>query len=126
MDKYICHTKYLKYVPKIKMNKIHNTGCNKNKFSKYSKIGQKFINEKLTEYKNIVRIFETIDHDGYDEYGPKSYLWDMYIVFKNNDDLIYHNYHHEEWFDINDEKAYKLYNKQIYNNKNKQWEKIDL
>lgn len=121
MDKYICKTKYLKNIPKINLNTIYNKGLKKKQFSKYSEIGQKLLNEILTKYKNIVRIFETRDHDGYDEYGPKSNLWDIYIVFKDNNDLIYHNYHHEEWFCKNDEKKYFLYCEKKYDNKNKQW-----
>lgn len=121
MDKYICDTRYLKNIPKINLNRIYNKGLKTNQFSKYSEIGQKLLNEILTKYKNIVRIFETRDHDGYDEYGPKSNIWDIYIVFKNNNDLIYHNYHHEEWFCKNDEKKYFLYCERKYDNKNKQW-----
>jgi len=121
MDKYICDTKYLKNIPKINLSKIYNKGLKTNQFSKYSEIGQKLLNEILPKYKNIVRIFETKDHDGYDEYGPKSNLWDMYIVFKNNKDLIYHNYHHEEWFCKNDEKKYFLYCERKYDSKKKQW-----
>jgi len=121
MDKYICKTEYLKNIPKINLSKIYNKGLKTIQFSKYSNIGQKLLNEILPKYNNIVRIFETKDHDGYDEYGPKSNIWDIYIVFKNNNDLIYHNYHHEEWFCKNDEKKYFLYCERKYDNKNKQW-----
>lgn len=125
MNKYICHTKYLNRIPKIDLNRIYNKGLKIEHLSKYSKIGQEFLNKEINNYQNVVRIFETKDHDGYDEDGPKSNLWDIYIVFKNNNDLIYHNYHHEEWFCKNDEKKYNLYYKRKYDNKNKKWEKID-
>ena len=124
MSKYICHTKYQKNIPKINIEKIYNKGLRKNQFNKYSKIGQEFLNSIITNYINIVRIYETIDHDGYDYYGPKSNIWNIYIVYINkNNKLVYDNFNHEEWFCINDDKKYQYYSSKIYNENSKEWEK---
>lgn len=47
----------------------------------------------------IIWVNEKIDHDGYDKYGPKSNLYDLYIISKKNDTYKYSNYHFEDWFD---------------------------
>jgi hypothetical protein len=48
--------------------------------------------------KNIIGLKEDLSHDGYDEFGPKSYIWDLYIVSLEHNIYIYRNYHYENWF----------------------------
>lgn len=47
----------------------------------------------------IVGICEECNHDGCDEDGPESDLWDIHIVTQENGEYIYYNYHWENWFD---------------------------
>jgi len=52
---------------------------------------------------------ETLEHDGYDEDGPKSNLWDLYVIDKAT--RIVQIYHREDWFYWREEKkAYHLWN----------------
>ena len=87
-----------------------NSQLNSQKLSIYA---QKIIKKnKFLKNKNnvIVYIKEDLTHDGYDQYGPESNLWDLYIYIKhiNNDDIIILNYHWEDWFydSINSCKGY--------------------
>jgi len=57
---------------------------------------------------NIIYLDEKLDHDGYDKYGPKSKLWDLHIIIELNNDYIFHDYHWEKWFSVNDEEKYEL------------------
>jgi len=43
---------------------------------------------------------ETLDHDGYDEEGPKSNLWDLYVidVHDSNDKSTVRHFHREDWY----------------------------
>lgn len=43
-----------------------------------------------------------IDHDGYDEYGPKSDLYQLYIVYKKGRDFWCDVYYGEDWFNDQD------------------------
>ena len=48
---------------------------------------------------------ETLEHDGYDEDGPTSNLWDLYLVQVESTDeksVVWH-FHREEWFGWNTE-----------------------
>jgi hypothetical protein len=53
--------------------------------------------DNILKDKNIIMACEYLSHDGYDRHGPQSNLWDLYIIF--DDDLnVIHNYHWEDWF----------------------------
>jgi hypothetical protein len=65
--------------------------------------------KKKFENTNIIYLKEVLDHDGYDRYGPKSDLWDLYIIIELNNDYIFYFYHWEKWFSVYDKKKYELY-----------------
>jgi hypothetical protein len=48
--------------------------------------------------KNIVFIGEYLSHDGYDRFGPKSNLWDLFIIEDNGTNFIFYEYYWENWF----------------------------
>jgi hypothetical protein len=43
---------------------------------------------------------EVMDHDGYDSQGPKSDLWDLYVVLVRESDetSVVQHYHRENWY----------------------------
>jgi hypothetical protein len=96
----------------------HNSQIN---FQKLSIYAQKIIKKnKYLKNKNniIVYVKENLTHDGYDQYGPESNLWDLYLYIKhvNNNDIIILNYHWEDWFyDSNMYKGYCKRPNQIIN-----------
>jgi len=54
-------------------------------------------------------IWETMDHDGYDEMGPCSNLWDLFVVdIKESEEstVVYH-YHREFWYRGADQEPYQ-------------------
>ena len=64
-----------------------------------------FIHNDLFDQK-IIYINKHVGHDGYDEDGPKSTIYDIDIIIKNDneynklgkkDDYIFLNYHQEHW-----------------------------
>ena len=63
---------------------------------------QKYHQNSLQERKECcgVLFHETLDHDGYDEEGPNSNLWDLYVieVRETNEGSTVHHYHREEWY----------------------------
>ena len=46
----------------------------------------------------LMLIEEKLSHDGFDIEGPKSDLWDLWILEKTSDDYLLHNFHWENWF----------------------------
>ena len=46
----------------------------------------------------LMLIDEKLSHDGFDIEGPKSDLWDLWILEKTSDDYLLHNFHWENWF----------------------------
>jgi hypothetical protein len=68
-----------------------------------------FIIKKFFNDKNIIDVTEKITHDGYDEYGPNSNIWDLYITVKEDNKYIKYNYYFEDWF--NEYKDYELHEK---------------
>lgn len=40
-----------------------------------------------------------IDHDGYDDEGPKSNLYDLYLFIERNGKIYRECFHREEWYD---------------------------
>ena len=62
--------------------------------------------------KNIIYSEEMLSHDGYDEFGPESNLWNLYIVVEINNDYIFYHYHWEDWFS-NNQHEYILFQPKI-------------
>lgn len=58
--------------------------------------------------KVIMGCEEILDHDGYDEYGSKSDLWDLFILYKETDKYLVDWYHWENWFEKDIVKEYVL------------------
>ncbi len=86
------------------MSEYSSNNMNFNYFSKYAK---KFVNNYMVQDLNlkiseeIVWIFEELSHDGYDQYGPKSNLYYLYITIHDHDTKMYtyHMYTAEQWYD---------------------------
>ena len=57
----------------------------------------------------INKAWEVWGYDGADEFGPKSQLWDLYILVNQN----VHYYHREYWYYGVDDEEYSLYNIQL-------------
>lgn len=73
--------------------------------NKLSKQAQEVV-ENFMKDKEIFDVWETCDHDGYDEIGPKSYLWDLYIIDSHSNKYFYHR---EYWFHGGDTEEYQLW-----------------
>jgi hypothetical protein len=56
----------------------------------------------------IMLVKEELSHDGFDKDGPKSNLYDLWILEKTYDDYIIHLYHYENWFNSKYNNQYKL------------------
>jgi len=56
---------------------------------------------------------ETLDHDGFDELGPQSNLWDLYYIFigESEESTVVHHFHREYWFHGPDNEPYKFIEK---------------
>ncbi len=80
--------------------------CNNANITYFSKYAREFIEEemldilKLGESEMITWIYEVIGHDGYDEDGPESNLYDLYVISYDSGSKIYtyHIFHAEQWF----------------------------
>ena len=61
------------------------------------KVINEFINLKYT----IIDALEYLTHDGFDQYGPESNLWDLYLYIqdKESSEICILHYHWEDWFD---------------------------
>jgi len=59
---------------------------------------------------NIVLVKEKTSHDGYDKYGPKSDIYDLYIVYYDDNFSTFNvnHWHKEYWYDNNYEKYCKV------------------
>ena len=56
-----------------------------------------------------------IDHDGFDQYGPESNLYDYLIIIKRNNKILYEIFHREYWYQGEDDEEYSIWN--IWDNK---------
>jgi len=56
------------------------------------------------QHMDKIMAIEILDHDGYDEDGAKSELWDLYILFRNEENTTCWKdwevicYHRERWY----------------------------
>jgi len=55
--------------------------------------------------KQPVVAVETLEHDGYDEEGPKSDIWDLYLVHRDTRRVTL--YHREDWYSWGTQRDYK-------------------
>ena len=78
------------------------------------------LNNFLDNKEKIIYYQEFLDHDGYDRYGPKSKLWDFYIIVEDeeNDNFFIYDYHYENWFTKDCIKKYELTSKNNIKNIN--------
>lgn len=61
-----------------------------------SSAAKKFCDNHITD--NKVSAHEVVSHDDYDDDGPKSYLYDLFVVTKRWQTYSYYYYHRENWF----------------------------
>ena len=63
-------------------------------------------------------IFEDIklDHDGYDQYGPESNLYDYLIILQRNNKILYEIFHREYWFHGEDDQEYYTFSQIPFEN----------
>lgn len=67
---------------------------NSRKTKKYSRCNNEEIIEQMST-KNILYYYYYISHDGYDELGPKSNIYNLFFI--TDEDKLYH-YSYEDWF----------------------------
>ena len=58
---------------------------------------------KLNEDEKVIDIYEHVSHDGCDEFGPESELWDLYVITQRppqdgHNRYVYYMFHTENWF----------------------------
>jgi hypothetical protein len=71
-----------------------------------TKHANNLINYHYPTYMKIFSIYETVNHDGYDEDGPKSYLYDLYIYCEYDGEKFVDKWSWEEWFSSNERIGY--------------------
>jgi uncharacterized protein YukJ len=85
---------------------------------------EKHQNDVINKYKkkniDVIYTKRTIEHDGFDQYGPQSNLYDFYIYYR----IGYHYYidiwHREDWYSDDDEDPYCLWsNNNLFSKKEK-------
>ncbi len=82
----------------------------------YTKYAIKFINQNLNN-DDTIRIYEETTIDGCDRYGPKAYIYYLFVTVKNpnydqnNDQMkyIYQIYTADQYFHENEIVEYELY-----------------
>jgi hypothetical protein len=74
---------------------------------------QKFLDSKD---KVFLGALQHVDHDGYDEEGPESNLYDLYVFYRNEcGEIMVDNYHYENWYQKGDEdNEYELWGSEPY------------
>jgi len=56
----------------------------------------------------VVKHWEEIYHDGYDELGATSNIFDLYIVYEKDGKKFRDNWHAEEWYKKDEDTNYKF------------------
>jgi hypothetical protein len=71
--------------------------------------------KKYFKNKDVIYTKEILDHDGFDQFGPESDLWTLYIIIKDNNNYILYRYYYEDWytmqnlnFDIDNDSLYEF------------------
>jgi hypothetical protein len=65
--------------------------------------------ERTLKNKNVIYCKYHVSHDGYDKHGPKSNLYDYYIIVNENGDYIFYSFHKERWYTENDDEDFELW-----------------
>ena len=81
---------------------------NKKIFSKEANECIENFKQNMFETKKVfIDCCEVLDHDGYDEDGPQSDLWDLYIIFLNeHGEKKVDYFHREDWYDTDTDIKY--------------------
>ncbi len=78
----------------------------------FSEHGKEFMETKFKNRRDIEIKYarEFLKHDGYDEYGPESDIWTLYICVESlqTSSYTYYCYSAENWFDSKDKIEYIL------------------
>jgi len=53
---------------------------------------------KYPDWMNIISVYEDLGHDGFDEDGPESDIWDLWIYYEKNGKRLVDNWHWEQWY----------------------------
>lgn len=64
--------------------------------------------DKDFEDVQLVNISEELTYDGFDMDGPRSNIWNLYIISKEFDTLYFTHYTWENWFDGNYHDQYEM------------------
>jgi hypothetical protein len=51
------------------------------------------------KYRLLLDCEETVCSDGHDDFGPESYLYDFFIIYKTQNSIFVDKWHREIWFD---------------------------
>jgi hypothetical protein len=77
----------------------------------YTKYAKKLINNSL-KHENTIGIFEETTIDGCDDFGPKAYIYYLYVIKKTPNQekkYIYELYFAEQYFHKDEVVEYELY-----------------
>lgn len=72
--------------------------------------------EKLEPSEKVVTYLEEITHDGYDQDGPLSDIFDLFFITLKDDYYVFYAYHREDWFHGKVDKEYELVDKNYVKN----------
>jgi hypothetical protein len=70
----------------------------------------------LDPSEKVVAYVEELGHDGYDQDGPESDIWNLFLITLKNEYYIFHAYHWEDWFHEKTVKEYELVKKNYVKN----------
>lgn len=66
-----------------------------------------YLKYKYAPDEEVERMQEFVTHDGCDEFGPESKLYDLYVWYKKDDACYIDLWHTEDWYDPNKEVEYE-------------------
>jgi hypothetical protein len=77
--------------------------------STLSSLAKKVVERATNGYQGVDIVHETLEHDGYDEEGPKSDLWDLYLISirETNETSTVWQYHREDWYEGKEKEEYE-------------------
>lgn len=71
----------------------------------------------LQKEDHVLYEYIKVDHDGYDQYGPKSNLYDYYVIIQRNNKILYEIFYRENWFSDKYNMEYECYPNIPFQNK---------
>ncbi len=88
----------------------YSLACNNANVAYFSDYAKEFVVDEMMKILNlgekeiITWIQECLSHDGYDNEGPESNLYDLYVISYNSalHMYTYHTFHAEQWFTPNE------------------------